>query len=40
MVVSMLSQTFSFGYAILAGCRGVLFSILNTRLMQSLRCTA
>ena len=33
-----LLQTFSFGYAVLAGLRGVLFSILNTRLMESLRC--
>ena len=33
-------QTFSFAYAVLAGLRGVLFSILNTRLMESLRCVA
>ena len=31
-------QIFAFSYAILAGLRGVLFSILNLRLMQRLRC--
>jgi hypothetical protein len=33
-----MPQIFSFGYAVLAGLRGVLFTILNTRLMESLRC--
>ena len=34
----LLPQIFSFGYAVLAGLRGVLFTILNTRLIERLRC--